>query len=280
MLVGIDHVVLATEDPDATAADLEARLGLAATGGGRHDALGTFNRLVWLGDAYLELVGVFDPDLAARSWLGRPALASLATGGGLVTWAIAVDDVAEALRWGPPEGGLAGPLDGERRRPDDRVVRWRLARPETVSPTAPFLIEHDPAAAEWTPAERAARADERHPFGGRARLVGVEVQTSSPASAAGRLRSLLAVAAEPAGRGAVRVRLGAHEARFVASRPTSAAVVDVVGDVPLRTRVARVGDCDVRLRGSAGAARAEAGEGGAGADEGGAGPHPDGPPHV
>ena len=284
MLVGIDHVVLATEDPDATAAALEARLGLAATGGGRHDALGTFNRLVWLGDAYLELVGVFDPDVAGRSWLGRPVLAALERGGGLVTWAIAVDDLDDALRWGPPDGGLTGPLDGERRRPDGREVRWRFARPEGLSPTAPFLIEHDLAAAEWTPLERAARADEQHPFGGRARLVGLEVQVESPARAAGRLRSLLAAAAEPAGRGAVRIRLGDHEVRFVDSRPTpAAAVIDVVGDVPLRTRVTRVGDCDVRLRGwasGAGDASTGAREPGTGPQEGGAGPHPDGSPPV
>lgn len=287
MLVGIDHVVLAAEDPEATAVALESRLGLAATGGGRHDALGTFNRLVWLGDAYLELIGVFDADLASRSWLGGPVLEALERGGGLVTWAIAVDDLDEALRWGPLDGGLTGPLDGERRRADSRVVRWRLARPEAVTSTAPFLIEHDPAAAEWTPPERAARSDDRHPFGGRARLAGLEVLAESPARAAGGLRSLLAAAAEPAGRGAVRVRLGGHEVRFVASRPTpAAAVVDIVGDVPLRTRVVRVGNCDLRLRGTASAEGEErasgpgAREGAAGTDEAGAGPHPDVPSHV
>src|SRR5690242_20237509 len=100
MLIGIDHVVLATDDPDAAAAALERQLGLAPGDGGRHEALGTFNRLVWLGDAYLELVGVFDGGLAATTWFGRSVLAALERGGGLATWAIAVDDVDEALRWG------------------------------------------------------------------------------------------------------------------------------------------------------------------------------------
>ena len=250
MLLGVDHVVLATADPDAAAGDLETRLGLAATGGGRHEALGTWNRLIWLGDAYLELVGVFDAALASETWLGRPVLATLERGGGLVTWAVAVDDLDETLRWAPPDAGLIGPLDGERRRPDERVVRWRLAHPRELSPTAPFLIEHDRAAAEWTDTDRAARADEQHPLGGRARLAGLEVVAASPAVAAGRLRSLLAAAVEPAGRAAVRVRFAAHEVRFVVSRPGSPAVVDVVADVPLRTRVARVGDCDIRVRGT------------------------------
>ncbi|MDQ3128189.1 MAG: VOC family protein, partial [Chloroflexota bacterium] len=194
MLLGIDHVVLACADPDATATELGDRLGLAATGGGRHDALGTWNRLVWLGDSYLELVAVFDPDLAGRSWLGRPVLAALERGGGLVTWAVAVDDLDEMLRWAPPDAGLVGPLQGERRRPDERLVRWRLAHPTALSAMAPFLIEHDRAAAEWTADDRAARADEHHPIGGRARLAGLEVVADSPAVAAGRLRSLLAAA--------------------------------------------------------------------------------------
>ena len=250
MLVGIDHVVLACADPDATADVLERRLGLAATAGGRHDALGTFNRLIWLGDTYLELVGVFDVELASRSWLGRPVIAALDAGeGGLATWSIAVDDLDETLRWAPPGAGLLGPEDGERRRQDGRVVRWRLARPDELTPTASFLIEHDLEAAEWSLPDRAERAHEQHPFGGRARLAALEIEAASPAAAAARLRSLVAASVEPAGRAAIRVRLGDQEVRFVHSRPGSAAVIDIIGDVPLRTRIARVGDCEIRLRG-------------------------------
>src|SRR5690348_16517781 len=94
MLLGIDHLVIAVADPDLAVLELEDRLGLAPGGGGRHERLGTFNRLVWLGDTYLELIGVFDPELAAESWVGAPALRSLEAGGGLATWAIATDDVS------------------------------------------------------------------------------------------------------------------------------------------------------------------------------------------
>jgi hypothetical protein len=40
MLVGIDHLVIAVDDPDEAAAQLELEPGLAATGGGRRDRLG------------------------------------------------------------------------------------------------------------------------------------------------------------------------------------------------------------------------------------------------
>src|SRR5512135_881340 len=81
MLRGIDHLVIACPDVDAAAAELEATLGLRATGGGRHERLGTENRIVWLGDAYLELIGVVEPTLAATSWIGAPTLRALEAGG-------------------------------------------------------------------------------------------------------------------------------------------------------------------------------------------------------
>jgi len=160
MLLGIDHLVIAVAAPDAAAADLESGLGLAPGGGGRHDGLGTFNRLVWLGDTYLELIGVFDATLAAHSWIGAPTLRALERGGGLATWAMASDDIAQDVESLRANGSdLATPVYGERRRPDGDVVRWRLAAPSRLDPDQPpFLIEHDSSSAEWRPADRAARA--------------------------------------------------------------------------------------------------------------------------
>ena len=160
MLLGIDHLVIAVADPNAASAELERTLGLAPGGGGRHDRLGTFNRLVWLGDSYLELIGVFDRASAARSWIGAPTLRALEAGGGLATWAIASDDlVADVAGLRHRGSSLTEPVDGERVRPDGRVVRWRLAAAEPLDrDRPPFLIEHDPAAAEWSPAERDERA--------------------------------------------------------------------------------------------------------------------------
>lgn len=160
MLVGIDHLVIAVADPDAAVVELASALGLVPGGGGQHVRLETRNRLIWLGDTYLELIGVVDPVRAASSWIGAPALHALQAGGGLATWAIATDAIdADVARLRAGGSDLATPVSGERTRPDGAVVRWRLAASSPLAPGAPpFLIEHDTAAAEWTSADRAARS--------------------------------------------------------------------------------------------------------------------------
>ncbi len=218
MLIGIDHLVIACSDPDAAAADLEAAVGLRSSGGGRHEALGTFNRLVWLGDAYLELIGVFDDGLAAASWVGRPTLRALERGGGLATYALAGDDLsADVARLRGRGAGIEGPLAGERRRPDGRVVRWLLAAPPELGPAEPaFLIEHDGSAAEWTSAERATRAAEAHPVGGPVRLevLGIPVPSVHVATMA-QLRTLgLQYRPSLAGRGARDTSVGSQTIRL------------------------------------------------------------------
>jgi catechol 2,3-dioxygenase-like lactoylglutathione lyase family enzyme len=93
--VRIDHVIYATADLDAAAARVEEILGVASVPGGRHDGLGTHNRIVPLGGGYLELLAVADPEEARRSPLGAAVLERIArTGDGLMGWAVAVDDVA------------------------------------------------------------------------------------------------------------------------------------------------------------------------------------------
>jgi hypothetical protein len=77
-LVRIDHVIYATADLEVAAARLEGELGLPALVGGRHEGLGTHNRIVPLGGGYLELLAVADPAEAAGSRLGRALQARIA----------------------------------------------------------------------------------------------------------------------------------------------------------------------------------------------------------
>jgi hypothetical protein len=135
--VRIDHVILATADLDAAVARLEGEHGLRASGGGRHEGLGTHNRIVPLGSGYLEILAVADAGEAARSQLGRALAERIErTGEGLMGWAVAVDDVVPvAERLGTPVStiarqGLSARLTGV---------------PEAMAtPFLPFFIAREP----------------------------------------------------------------------------------------------------------------------------------------
>jgi Glyoxalase-like domain len=228
MLLGIDHVVIAVPDLGAAAQQLEDSVGIAATGGGRHPALGTANRLVWLGDTYVELVTIVDESVAAGSWLGMPVAAALTTGGGFASWAVASDDLdGDVASFRGLGADYGDPFDGERRRLDGDVVRWRLAIPSRLGPAEPpFLIEHDPGSAEWQPADRAARATQIHPVGGPdgamgpVRLDVLELPIGSVPATIQRLTRALGLRFRPslAGGGARDANVGSQTLRLRPSR--------------------------------------------------------------
>ncbi len=85
----IDHVIYSTADLDAAEAVIRD-FGLEVAPGGVHEGLGTHNRLVPLGGAYLELLAIHDPAEAEGRGFG-PAL--LRRGEGLLGWAAAVEDL-------------------------------------------------------------------------------------------------------------------------------------------------------------------------------------------
>ena len=137
----IDHVIYATRDLDATAARLEAELGIVARGGGRHTGIGTENRIFPLGGGYLELITVADYAEAERSALGHELARRIRERGeGLMGWVVAVDDVvAEAARTGAELSTIE--RDG---------LRARLAGVATAmtEATLPFFIERDEGIAD------------------------------------------------------------------------------------------------------------------------------------
>ena len=196
MIRGIDHLVVAVTDPDAAAAELESALGLAVTGGGRHPGLGTRNRLAWLADgSYLELIGVEDASLAARSPVGAAAMRTLdEQGGGLATYALRVehlDHTAAALR--AAGSSLGQTTHGSRTRDDGEVVEWWTAVPAAdLGPTsAPFLIEHAYAGAEWGTGALEERARFSHPIGSPVVLARLDIAAADPPSLAARLHEEL-----------------------------------------------------------------------------------------
>jgi len=228
MLLGIDHLVIAVADPDAAAASLESELGLVAAGGGRH-ATGTGNRLIFLGDAYLELIGVWDRALALTHPIGAAVVRALdADAPGLVTFALATDGARrEVMALRAAGSPISEAIAGSRTRPDGEVVAWQCSFPPRLGPAEPpFLIEHELSGPEWGADARRARASFVHPFGGAARLVGVELVVPDPAAVAAGYASVLGIGVLPgpgAAPGEREVRIGEHVVRLVPARGDDAA---------------------------------------------------------
>ena len=195
MIRGIDHVVIACADPDAAASQLETALGLTATGGGRHEGSGTFNRIAWLADgSYLELIGVSDPEAALRQPVGAAVVRALeAHGGGVATYALrddALEVTASALA---AIGSFGAASHGSRQRDDGELVEWWTSFPTTdlgVDAT-PFLIQHALAGTEWSHAALAERANFRHPMGSPVSLVRLDIACGDPPSTAATIHEHL-----------------------------------------------------------------------------------------
>ena len=195
MIRGIDHLVIASPDPDVAATELESNLGLAAVGGGRHPGRGSFNRIVWLADgSYLELVGVDDPELARQGAVGAAVVHALEVhGGGLATYALRDDDL-EATATALGAIGTFGPVaHGSRTRPDGELVEWWTALPvsELAPDATPFLIQHAYTGAEWSHDALAERATYRHPIGAPVALARLDIATAEPPTTAATIHDAL-----------------------------------------------------------------------------------------
>jgi Glyoxalase-like domain len=135
-VLAIDHVILPVSDLALEAAELQARYGLASVEGGRHPAWGTANRIVPLGDSYLELVAVVDDETAGRAAFGQWIAA--ATPGRVLGWAVRTDSIdAIARKLGQPV------LPGSRTTPSGAVISWRSVGVDIAARERglPFFIE-------------------------------------------------------------------------------------------------------------------------------------------
>ena len=159
-----DHVVLAVRDLEASSSRLWEEHGLRFRAGGRHPRWGTGNMIAPLGETYLELLAVVDPEVGPNTILGRSLLERSADGDRWWSVCLADDDLeATAARLG---------LDvqpGSRRRPDGVDVRWRGAGIEERGDDLwlPFFIAWD-VPRELHPG--AARADHRLDVAGISRV--------------------------------------------------------------------------------------------------------------
>ena len=137
--LAIDHVILATRDIEATAARLERDLGLASLAGGRHAGHGTGNRIVPLGSAYIEIMGIVDEAEAAASPMGAWLREMTAEGDRLAALCLRTD----APGFDATAARLAlRPLPMSRDAPGGLTLSWRLAglAEAMADPSHPFFI--------------------------------------------------------------------------------------------------------------------------------------------
>jgi len=179
---GIDHIVVAVADPDASAAELTEEVGLAFTAGGRHEGFGTVNRIAFLGDAYVELMGVEDRE-AAQGWaIGAAAMRALEGGGGFATYGLVDDNIRVTVARLQANGSRIGQVEHRsRKRADGGRVEWLSASPPVLGPDRPpFLIKHLDDDAEWGPDALAARRAFVHPIGSPVVLERLDLATPDP----------------------------------------------------------------------------------------------------
>ena len=175
MPLAIDHIVIAARTLEEGASWVESRLGVAPAGGGKHELMGTHNRLLALGaHAYLEVIAIdpHSPPPSRVRWysLDAPAMrARLERGPALIHWVASTSDI---------EGATARvPVDlGEIIEASRGGYRWRITVPRDGSLPAsgvfPTLIQWEgrsPAAALPDSGCRLESLDLGHPRAGAIR---------------------------------------------------------------------------------------------------------------
>lgn len=136
----VDHVVYGVRDLDDASTRLRNEHGLDAVAGNRFPGTGAANRVVPLGDQYIELLSIVDRNEAQGSPLGQALLALIEQGDSLLAWALPSDDLdAVAARLGlEPQPFRMTPPTGD-------TLSWRLVgmTEAFAEPGLPFFIEWD-----------------------------------------------------------------------------------------------------------------------------------------
>ena len=162
-MLRLDHLAISAGRLEDGVAAVEAALGVSLAGGGKHPLMGTHNRLLGLGDLYLEVIAI-DPDApppARPRWFDLDHFAGPPR---LTNWVVGCDDIGAALAAGP--AGWGTPLALAR-----GDYRWQMAVPEDgrlpFDGTFPALIQWQgtlrPANALPDTGLRLQRLEIRHP---------------------------------------------------------------------------------------------------------------------
>ena len=145
-----DHLVHFVNSPLKAIEDFN-HIGLHAVEGGRHEGLGTYNALSYFNNlSYIELIGVYDEELAVSSsdlkYSLRETLKNDQYVEGLSRVAFRTNDLETTSKIFRQRGlEVYGPHPMSRKRPDGSVISWKLlyAGKQGENLNLPFFIEWD-----------------------------------------------------------------------------------------------------------------------------------------
>ncbi len=163
MLTAIDHIIIGVHNLEQAATQFSQKPGLAVSGGGVHPTGGTANRIIVIGDTYLELMAVYNPEEAQQSLLDRLAIHE-----GYLNFVLASSDIEAdsnaMIHRGIP---ILGPTPGSLRAVDGRTRGWTridIERPD-LAQHYPFIIQHDSAGEERRSRLAGWTTPPEHPLG-------------------------------------------------------------------------------------------------------------------
>ncbi len=123
MVMHLDHLSFAVgpKNLKETAAELGELIGEPFIPGGAHPRFGTINMILPLNDhQYIEIVEALDHPAAEKAPFGQVVRERTESGGGWMSWCIAVDDIQ------PVEMKIGRhAVPGNRHRPDGYKLEWR-----------------------------------------------------------------------------------------------------------------------------------------------------------
>lgn len=120
-MLTFDHIAISAATLDQGVAAVESALGVSLAGGGRHPHMATHNRLLGLGDLYLEVIAI-DPSLPAPAWPRWFDLDNFRGTPRLTNWVARCENLTGALARSPAGTGVPVALQRN-------AYRWQMAVP-------------------------------------------------------------------------------------------------------------------------------------------------------
>jgi hypothetical protein len=146
-MLTFDHIAISAQTLAEGVAAVEAALGVSLAGGGQHPHMATHNRLLGLGDLYLEVIAT-DPAAAKPVWPRWFDLDNFRGKPTLTNWVARCENISAAVAQSPEGVGIPVALQ----RGD---YRWQMAVP--ADGKLPFDGCY-PALIQWEGALHPARA--------------------------------------------------------------------------------------------------------------------------